>query len=133
MALLAICDQTSSKHKICSKNVLNTVGTSFESLKCILFEKINFFKFSHFFMPFWNQNGIHRNTKKQNQLIPFWLQKGTKKCGKLKILNFLKTMEFKLSKDVPTVFKTFLEQILCFGEVWSTLAKSAILAIFGEN
>ena len=71
--------------------------------------------------------------KNKNKLIPFWFQKGTKKCGKLKIFNFSKTMEFKLSKDVPTVFKTFLEQILCFDEVWSHMAKSAILAIFGEN
>ena len=39
----------------------------------------------------------------------------------------------KLTKDVPTVFKTFLEQILCFDEVWSHMAKSAIFAIFGEN
>ena len=42
-------------------------------------------------------------------------------------------MEFKLSKDVPTVFKTHLEQILCFDEVWSQSAKSAILAVFAEN
>ena len=65
--------------------------------------------------------------------IPFWLQKGTKKCEKMKIFIFSKTMDCKLSKDVPTVFKTFLEQILCFDEVWSHMAKSAISAIFGEN
>ena len=47
--------------------------------------------------------------------------------------DFSKTMEFELSKDVPTVFKTFLEQILCFDEVWSHMAKGAILVIFGEN
>ena len=64
--------------------------------------------------------------------IPFWLQKGTKKYEKLKTLNFPKSMELKLSKDVPTVFKTFLEQILClvkFGHIspkvpfWSFLVK----------
>ena len=34
------------------------VGTFFESLKSIFFEKIIFMKFSYFFVPFWNQNGI---------------------------------------------------------------------------
>ena len=71
--------------------------------------------------------------KNRSQPIPFWLQKGTKKYEKLKFSIFSKTIEFKLSKDVLTVFKTFLEQILCFDEVWSHMAKSAIFAIFGEN
>ena len=42
-------------------------------------------------------------------------------------------MAFKLSNDAPTMPKTFLEHILSIFEVWSTLAKNAILAIFGEN
>ena len=58
MAFLADVDQTSKILKICSKNVLDMVGASFESLKAIVSEKILFIKFPYFFVPFWNQNGI---------------------------------------------------------------------------
>ena len=58
MPFLADVDQTSKILKICSKNVLDMVGASFESLKAIVSEKILFIKFLYFFVPFWNLNGI---------------------------------------------------------------------------
>ena len=60
--LFADFDQTSSKRNICFRNVLKMVGTFFESLQSIFFEKRIFIKFSYFFVPFWNQNGINKNT-----------------------------------------------------------------------
>ena len=39
-------------------------------------------------------------------------------------------MSPKLSNNVPTMFRSCLERILCNGEVWSKSPKSAILAIF---
>ena len=58
MAFLADVDQTSKTLKILSENVLDMVGTSFESLNAIVSEKILFVDFLYFFVPFWNQNGI---------------------------------------------------------------------------
>ena len=85
-------------------------------------------------MLFWNQNGIHRDTKKRKLANTVLVPKRHKKVQKIKkILFFSETIHSKLSKDVPNVFKTILEQILCFDEVWSHMAKSAILAIFGEK
>ena len=81
-------------------------------------------------MPFWNQNGI---IGFPFWMIPFWFQKGTKNYK-----NFIKNissknMDFQLSKDVPTIFQSFLEQILGSDVVWSKMAKTAIFAIFGQN
>ena len=45
IAFLADVDQTSKVLKICSKNVLGMVGTSFESSKAIVSEKLLFIKF----------------------------------------------------------------------------------------
>ena len=64
MAFLADVVQTSKILKIRSKNVLDMVGASFESLKAIVSEKILFINFSYFFVPFWNQDGIIQNCKK---------------------------------------------------------------------
>ena len=58
MAFWADVDQCSKMLKTCSKNVLDMVGASFESLKAIVFERIIFITFLYFFVPFWNQNGI---------------------------------------------------------------------------
>ena len=60
MAFLADVDQNSKILKYCSKNVLDMVGASLESLKAIVSEKMFFMKFLYFFVPFWNQNGIVR-------------------------------------------------------------------------
>ena len=65
MAIFAIFDQTTSEAKIRSRNDLKMVGTPFESWESIFLEKIIFIKFLYFFVPFWNQNGIHQNAKKQ--------------------------------------------------------------------
>ena len=46
---------------------------------------------------------------------------------------FSKNVDFQLSKDVPTMFQTFLEQILGSDVVWSKIAKNGIFAIFGKN
>ena len=46
---------------------------------------------------------------------------------------FSKNMDFQLSKDVPTMFQSFLERILGFDVVWSISAKSAIFKIFRPN
>ena len=48
------------------------------------------------------------------------------------IIIFSETMASKLSNDVPTMLRTFLEQILHFGEVWSRPSKHAILHDFGQ-
>ena len=42
-------------------------------------------------------------------------------------------MESQLSKDVPTIFRSFLEQIVASDVVWSKMAKLAIFAVFGDN
>ena len=60
IAFLAVFDQTSSERKICSRNVLDMIKTSFESLWSIFFEKNNFEIFLYFLVPFCNQNGIIR-------------------------------------------------------------------------
>ena len=46
---------------------------------------------------------------------------------------FSKNMDSQLSKNVPTIFRSFLERILSSDVVWSKIAKIAILAGFGEN
>ena len=46
---------------------------------------------------------------------------------------FSQNVDFQLSKDVPTMFQTFLEQILGSDVVRSKIAKSVIFAIFGKN
>ena len=48
-------------------------------------------------------------------------------------ITFSQNMEFQLSKDVPTMSQTFLEQILGSDVVWSKMAKNVIFAIFGRN
>ena len=65
MAFLVDVDQTSNLLKICSKNVLDMVGASFESSKAVVSEKMFFMKFLYFFVLFWNQNGIIQNCKKR--------------------------------------------------------------------
>ena len=65
MAFLADVDQNSKILKYCSKNVLDMVGASLESLKAIVSEKMFFMNFLYFFVPFWNQNGIIQNCKKR--------------------------------------------------------------------
>ena len=42
-------------------------------------------------------------------------------------------MDFRLSKDVPTMFQTILEQILGSDVVCSKKAKSIIFAIFDKK
>ena len=42
-------------------------------------------------------------------------------------------MESQLSKDVPTIFRSFLEQIVASDVNWSKMAKLAIFAVFGQN
>ena len=86
-----------------------------------------FTKFLHFFVPFWNQNGIIKNEK---LIIPFWFQKGTKKCKNFMKIIFSENMDSQLSKDVPTMFQSFLEQILGPDVVWSKMTKHAIFATF---
>ena len=46
---------------------------------------------------------------------------------------FMENMESQLSKDVPTMFRSYLEQILACDVVWSKSAKITIFAIFGQN
>ena len=66
-------------------------------------------------------------------MIPFWFQKGTKKYENFMKSIFLKNMDSQLSKDVPTIFRSFLEQILDSDVVWSKMAKLVIFADFGQN
>ena len=42
-------------------------------------------------------------------------------------------MDLKLSKDVPGMFKSFLERILSFFQIWWKSEKSGFLAIFEKN
>ena len=42
-------------------------------------------------------------------------------------------MDSQLSKNVPTIFRSFLERISSSDVVWSKIAKIAILACFDEN
>ena len=42
-------------------------------------------------------------------------------------------MDSQLSKDVPTIFRSFLEQILDSDIVSSKMEKLAIFAVLGEN
>ena len=44
---------------------------------------------------------------------------------------FSQNMEFRLSKDVPTMSQTFLEQILGSDVVWSKIAKIVIWPFLG--
>ena len=46
---------------------------------------------------------------------------------------FSENMDFQLSKDVTTILKKFLEQILWFDVVWSKMAKSAVFAFFCQK
>ena len=43
---------------------------------------------------------------------------------------FLENMDLELSKDVPGMFKSFLERILSFFQIWWKSEKSGLLAIF---
>ena len=43
---------------------------------------------------------------------------------------FSENMDRKLSKDVPGMFKSFLERILSFFEIWWKSEKSGFFAIF---
>ena len=47
--------------------------------------------------------------------------------------NFSQNVDLQLSKDVPTMFQTLLEQILGSDVIWLKMAKNVILAIFGNN
>ena len=42
-------------------------------------------------------------------------------------------MESQLSKDVPIILRSFLEQIVASDIVWAKMAKLAIFAVFGQN
>ena len=66
-------------------------------------------------------------------MIPFWFQKGTKNFKIFMKLFFSKNMEFQLFKDVPTIYRKVLEQILWSDVVWSKMEKIAVFAIFGQN
>ena len=46
---------------------------------------------------------------------------------------FSQNMDFKLSKDVPIMFQTFLKQILGSDVVRSKMTKIIIFAIFRKN
>ena len=46
---------------------------------------------------------------------------------------FSENMESQLSKDVPTIFRSFLEQIVASDVGWSKMVKLAIFAVFGQN
>ena len=81
-------------------------------------------------MPFWNQNGMVDFTF---LMIPFWFQKGTKKYKIFMKIIFSKNMESQLSKDVPTIFRSFPEQIVASDEVWSKMAKLAILQFLAKT
>ena len=63
-------------------------------------------------------------------MIPFWLQKGVKKWILLMQFTFSKNMNLKLSKDVPGMFKSFLERILSFFEICWKSEKNGFFAIF---
>ena len=130
MPFLAVFDQTSSKLKICSRNVLKMIKTSFESLGSIFFEKINFENFLHFFVPFCNQNGNIQKWKTRKSNNTVLVTNKHKKVQKISKSIFSKNMDHKLSNDVFIMSKTFLEQILRSDEVWSKTAKNAIFAIF---
>ena len=72
IVVLADFDQTSSGREIRSRHDLNMVGTSFESLGAIVFEKISLIKFLHLFVPFCNQKGIiqiGKNRKSANTVL----------------------------------------------------------------
>ena len=126
--------EISSKHKICSKCVLNTVGASFESLNFIVFEKENFEKIFSLFCAF-------LEPKRYLLIFDFshigQYRFGSKKVQKSKknFRNFLfrKLWSLSFQKTPLPYLKTHLEQILCFDEVWSQSAKSAIFAVFAEN
>ena len=135
MTILGVFDQTSSKHKIRSRNVLRVIKSSFESLRSIFFEKKNLWFFYDFLCLFVTKTVIcdfNNFWYSQFLLVPFWLQKGTKNRKKIIKNIFSKNMDRKLSKDVPTILRTFLDQILRFGELWLRSAKNAILAIFSD-
>ena len=118
IAVLGDLDQTSPLHKIRSRHDLNMVGTLFESLGFIVAEKIIFMKFLRFLYLFVTKTVLFRLGKIENQPIPFWLQKGTKKCRNFMKIIFSATLDPKLSNDVPTMFRSCLERILRIGEVW---------------
>ena len=69
----------------------------------------------------------------ENHAKPFWLQKGIKNWILLMQFIFSKNMDLKLSKDVPGMFKSFLERILSFFQIWWKSEKSGFLAIFEKN
>ena len=119
------------------KSVLETFGTWLERLlkaESPHFAKKYFSKnFLNFLCLFGTKTVLFKLVKIKNQTIPFWFQKGTKNYKNFIKSIFSETMAFKLSNDAPTMPKTFLEHILSIFEVWSTCAKNAILAIFGEN
>ena len=79
-------------------------------------------------MSFWKQNGI---IKIEKLIIPFWFQKGTKTYKIFTKIIFLENMDSQLCKDVPTIFRSFLEQIVASDVVRSIMAKLGIFAVFG--
>ena len=62
--------------------------------------------------------------------MPFWFQKGTKNWEIFWKIFFSQNVDFQLSKDIPIMFQTFLEQILGSNVVRSKMAKNVIFAIF---
>ena len=70
------------------------------------------------------------SSQTQNQSYRFGCKKAQKIVKNLMKMIFSKNIDSQLSKDVPIVFKTFLEHILGFDVIWSKKAKIAILAIF---
>ena len=75
-------------------------------------------KFLHVLYLFVIKTVLFRLGKIENQPIPFWLQKSTKKCRNFIKIIFSATMDPELSNDVPTMFRSCLERILRTGEVW---------------
>ena len=116
------------------KSVLETFGTWLERL--LKAESPHFAKkyFSKNFLNFLCLFGTKTVlSKTENQSYRF----GSKKAQKIEkffLKNiFSQNVDFQLSKDVPIMFQTFLEQILGSGVVRSKMAKNVIFAIFRKN
>ena len=73
------------------------------------------------------------SSKTENQPYRFRSKKVQKIEKAFMKFNFLQNVDLQLSKDVPTMFQTLLEQILGSDVVWSKMTKNDILAIFGDN
>ena len=109
ITLLGDLDQTSPLHKIRSRHDLNMVGTLFESLGLIVIEKIIFMKFLRFLCLFVTKTVFFRLGKIENQPIPFWFQKSTKKCRNFIKIIFLATMDLSFQMTSQT----------CLDQAWN--------------